>query len=168
MKQPELPPKKTVPMSMRRHSRGSSTATRHHVVHTSSGPCMISWGPSLRKTVNRMSGCSAAQSLASLGADEGEGGSALPRRRRRRRREDSIAAVCGIFGRRKRWCAMWRTFFCCRLQFLLALDLHALMHRPVQKTKGPVVEFIRPTSGILLHIKNCGAFLSMCHYKRLK
>jgi len=137
----------TVPMSMLRHSRGTSTATRRHIVHTSSAPCMISQGPSLRKTVNRMSWGSAAQSLASLGADEGEGGS--------RRREDGIAAVCEIFGRRKRWCALWRTISLPPAVFIDAWA--ACIDAQVQKTKGPVVEFNRPTSSILLHIKICGS-----------
>jgi hypothetical protein len=43
-------------MSMRRHSKGSPTATLRHAVQAQSAPRMISWqGPSLRKTSTRMS-----------------------------------------------------------------------------------------------------------------
>ena len=63
-----------VPMSMRRHRAGSSTATRRQAAQARSAPRMISVGPSMRKTEIRMSGGSDAQSLAAGSAETDERG----------------------------------------------------------------------------------------------
>lgn len=73
-------------MSTRRHSVGSSIATRRHALHTNSALHKMSWASTLRKTSSRASWGSFAQSLTSR--EDSESGFLV-----RRLQEEDITTV---------------------------------------------------------------------------